>query len=163
MPTIRQMYGGMYNFYKMFYSGRNNFRKTVSSKNITAQNKYTDNLSELKKSAAKIKNINLADENSVSEVKNFLSEYNSANKFSSSNKYESKIYDSIGITTNLDGTLKLDENKFNTAAKNNSGRVTSILKNLANKAENIQSTQTLYNRAGYNNYSSIGNFFNYLL
>ena len=153
------MCAGMYNFYKFFYSNKNNYKNNLN-KNIYAQKNYGENFTELKKSAEKIKNLDLSDENSVAEVKNFLSEYNKNS--TAKNNYESKIYESIGISTKFNGDLELDENKFNSAIKNNSDRVSSILKNLANKAENIQSTQNLYNRAGYN-YSSVGNLFNYYL
>ena len=97
--TIRQMCAGMYNFYKFFYSNKNNYKNNLN-KNNYAQKNYGENLSELKKSAEKIKNLDLSDENSVAEVKNFLSEYNKNS--TAKNNYESKIYENRPIFCNVE-------------------------------------------------------------
>lgn len=85
-------------------------------------------------------------------VENFLSDYNDTINFFSENSsisrrvgnmaksfsdttYLSKIYDSVGVVTNSDGTMKIDEEKLVNAIEKNPDKVSRIFGSLASKAE----------------------------
>lgn len=205
MPTIRQMYGGTYNLYKTIYQNGKIFRQTANTPKISNANynttktnfnvNFDEKISSLKKSSAEIKNLDFSEKNSVETVKNFLNNYNDAIKFfeensSLSNKignlsknfsstaYFSKIYSEVGISTNSDGTMNLDDEKFSSAVEKNSGKVSRIFDSLASKADanvmtaNLRknslfpSAKNIFGLYGKNNlfnsYSNIGNFLNFM-
>ena len=227
MPTIRQMYAGTYNLYKTTYQNGQMFRHTVnnSAKNIsnnflssvnsnyrdlissydTTKNtfnaEFDENISALKNSAKKIKNLNFGEENSVESVKNFLNDYNDTINFFNENSsvskrvgnmakifsdttYQAKIYNSVGIATNSDGTMKIDEEKLTDEITKNPKKVSRILDGLAKKAESHVATANLrknslfptaknmlginlnsglYGKNNYfNSYANIGNFLNFM-
>lgn len=205
MPTIRQMYGGTYNFYKTIYQNGKIFRQTANSPktsntnyNLTKNNfnlNFDEKISALKKSSAEIKNLDFSEKNSVETVKNFLNDYNDAINFFdenssissrignlsknfSSTTYFSKIYSEVGISTNSDGTMNLDEEKFSAAVEKNSAKVSRIFDSLANKADaNVMTAnlrknslfpaaKNVFGLYGKNNllnsYLSTGNFLNFM-
>lgn len=171
--TVRQMsrfYSGVYNLYKTTYSGGQITRQTASgtTKNISnnplntidasysAKNNFNANFSDamtnLKNSAAEVKNLDFESADAAKTVENFLSDYNDAINFFNENsslstrvgniarsfsdtKYFSRIYDSVGIVTNSDGTMKLDEEKFSAAIEKNPQKVSQTFKNLSSKAD----------------------------
>lgn len=176
MPTIRQMYAGTYNFYKTIYSGGQIYRQTVSSpaKNTNFLNtsyrdllssysatkntfnaNFDEKISDLKNSAADVKNIDFASEkpeDAIKTVENFLSDYNGATNFFAENSsvsnrvgnlarnfsdatYFSRNYSQIGIEVGKDGSLTLDEEKFTSALEGDSKKVSRILDNLTSRAE----------------------------
>lgn len=171
MPTIRQMYSGTYNFYKTMYSGGQITRQTASgvSKNIssnplntidpsyvTKKNNFNANFSDamtnLKNSAAEVKNLDFESADAAKTVENFLNDYNDAINFFDENSsvssrigrmaknfsdttYFAKNYSEIGIEVAKDGTMKLDEEKFTNALLSDSKKVSRILENLASRAE----------------------------
>lgn len=115
MPTIRQMYGGLYNLYKTSYNGGQLFRQTATKKQNFSANQlntintnyrelmqnynqtkntfdgeFSDAMTNLKNSAREVKNLDLSDENSVKTVENFLNDYNDAINFFSENSSVSK-------------------------------------------------------------------------
>lgn len=212
--TIRQMsnfYSGVYNFYKTMYSGgqitrqtasgtaknniSNNPLNTIDPSYIAKKNNFDDAMTNLKNSAAKVKNLDFSEENSVETVKNFLNDYNDAINFFdenssissrignlsknfSSTTYFSKIYSEVGISTNSDGTMNLDEEKFSAAVEKNSAKVSRIFDSLANKADaNVMTAnlrknslfpaaKNVFGLYGKNNllnsYLSTGNFLNFM-
>ena len=205
MPTIRQMYGGTYNLYRTLYQNGKIFRQTANSPKISNTNynatknnfnvNFDEKISALKNSSAEIKNLDFSEKNSVDTVKNFLNDYNDAINFldensSLSNKignlsknfssttYFSKIYSEVGITTNSDGTMNLDEEKFSAAVEKNSAKVSRIFDSLANKADaNVMTANLrknslfptsknvfgLYGKNNFvNSYLSTGNFLNFM-
>lgn len=169
--TIRQMsnfYSGVYNFYKTMYSGGQITRQTASGtakNNISSnplntidpsysakKNNFDDAMTNLKNSAAKVKNLDFSEENSVETVKNFLNDYNDAINFFSENSsissrvgrmaknfsdttYFAKNYSEIGIEVAKNGTMTLDEEKFTNLLESDSKKVSRSLKNLTSRAE----------------------------
>jgi len=203
------MYAGTYNLYKTTYQNGQMFRHTVnnSAKNIsnnflssvnsnyrdlissydTTKNtfnaEFDENISALKNSAKKIKNLNFGEENSVESVKNSKRVGNMAKIFSDTT-YQAKIYNSVGIATNSDGTMKIDEEKLTDEITKNPKKVSRILDGLAKKAESHVATANLrknslfptaknmlginlnsglYGKNNYfNSYANIGNFLNFM-
>lgn len=149
---------------------------------IEFHNKFDETMSDLSKSAAKVKDFNFAvksegaitnvtetdDKGKVSTttkyseelqaalntVKEFVDNYNSAVKFFSNNKaiskrmetlgnafgdttYRAASYASIGLTTNSDGSISINESKLANAIVSDPGRVSTVLggEGLAGKAE----------------------------
>ena len=204
---MSNFYSGVYNFYKTTYSGGQITRQTASgtAKNISQnplntidpnyiakKNNFDDAMKNLKNSSAEIKNF--SEENSVESVKNFLSDYNAAINYFAENsamssrvgrlaanfsdtKYFAKNYSEIGIEVAKDGTMTLDEEKFNSVLESDSKKVSRSLKNLASRAEskvtlaNLQKnilfpTTRNFGLYGKNNlinsYGNFGNLINFI-
>ena len=197
--TIRQMsrlYSGVFNLYKTSYSGgkisrtmANNSTNWIKTQ-TNVEGKFTDAMTNLKKSAAEVKNLENA-EDATKTVENFLTDYNSATNFFAENssvssrfnrlqnnfsdtKYFAKIYSQVGIEVAKNGTMKLDAEKFTNALESDSKKVSRTLDSLASRAEskislaNLQKNNLFASVGGYNNsgllknYSSVGNFLNFM-
>ena len=167
---------------------------TIDPSFVAKKNNFDDAMTSLRKSAAEVKNLDFGAENSVETVKNFLSDYNGAIKFFDENSstssrigrlknnfsdttYFAKNYSEIGIEVAKDGTMTLDEEKFNSVLESDSKKVSRTLGNLASRAEskvNLANLQKnflfptaknfgLYGRNKFfNSYSNIGNFLNFM-
>ena len=112
MPTIRQMYGGMYNFFKTNYASGQLFRQTTQKNNFssltsnyselaqtynqtknTFDSKFDETMTNLKKSATEVKNFDFNSSESsdaMKKVENFLNDYNDAINFFNDNSSISK-------------------------------------------------------------------------
>lgn len=181
-----------------------NYRDLLSTYNATKNTfngEFDETISNLKKSSSEIKNLDFNSEDALKTAENFLNDYNDAINFFNDNSsvssrvgnmakifsdttYSAKIYDSVGISTNSDGTMKIDEEKFSAAVENDPKKVSRIFDTLANKADahimtanirknslfptaknmlGINSTFGLYGKNSLiNSYANIGNLFNFM-
>jgi len=154
------------------------------------ESKFDDALKNLKNSASEVKNLENT-EDATKTVEKFLSDYNAATNFFAENnsvssrfgrlannfsdtKYFAKIYTQVGIEVGKDGNLSLDAEKFTKALESDVKKVSRTVENLASRAEskismaNLQKNNLLASVGNYGssgllkNYSSVGNFLNFM-
>ena len=126
---------------------------TVTGSDLTKVGTSTD-----KTGATVTKSFNNSDlKDAMKTVEDFVTAYNDSIDFFSQNgsvskrvshmaqvfgdaTYRAKSYESIGISVNSDGTLKVDEDKLTKALSDSPGNVSNVLDGLADKAESHIST-----------------------